>query len=151
MRWNAHDGARAVVHEDVVRHPDGDFFSVEWIDGVAPGCNAVLLDFPDVSVFFGLALLGDKLIDLDAQIGIRRGKIVNDGVLRRELNGGCAIDRIDARSENGNCSPGWTKARVRLSVVEFEIDESTFAPPNPVALHGAHFLRPAIKFFQIAQ
>ena len=59
MRGHAHDGAGAVIHENVVGHPEGNFFAIERIDGEASGGNAVFFDFPDIADFFGLALLGD--------------------------------------------------------------------------------------------
>ena len=83
---NAHDGAGAVIHEDVIRYPDGNFFAVERVDGVAAGGDAVLLDFSDVAGFFGFALLGDELIDFSAKIGIGGGEIIHHGMLGRELD-----------------------------------------------------------------
>ena len=86
MRGDAHDGAGPVVHEDVVRYPDGNLFTIERIDGVASGRHAVLFDLADVADFFGFALLGNELIDLGAQIGVRRREISDDGMLGRKLH-----------------------------------------------------------------
>ena len=60
---HAHDGAGAVIHQDVVGHPDRHLFAVIRIDGIAAGVDAVLLDLADVTHFPGLALLRDELVD----------------------------------------------------------------------------------------
>ena len=64
VRRHRHDGAGAVIHQDVVGHPDGHVLVVERIDGVALGEDSVLLDGADVAGFLRLALLGDQLFDL---------------------------------------------------------------------------------------
>src|SRR5205807_7289858 len=69
VRGDAHDGAGAIVHENVVRRPDGNLFAVKGIDGIAAGGDTVLFDFADVPYFFRFALLGDQLIDLRTKIG----------------------------------------------------------------------------------
>src|SRR5262249_9259294 len=42
MRRHRHDGASAIVHQNVIRYPDRDFFLIERIDGVAVGKDTVL-------------------------------------------------------------------------------------------------------------
>ena len=51
MPWHAHDGARAVVHQDIIRNPDRHPLAVVRIDGEMPGRHAVLLDRADVAGF----------------------------------------------------------------------------------------------------
>ncbi len=67
VRRHAHDGARAVIHQNVVRDPDRHPLAVERIDGIAPGEDAVLFDLADIACFPRLALLGDELIDFRPQ------------------------------------------------------------------------------------
>ena len=64
---HAHDRAGAVIHENVIGHPDGDTLAVVGIHGEVVSVDSVLLDLADVAHFFGFALLGDQLIDLGAQ------------------------------------------------------------------------------------
>ena len=102
MRGHAHDGARAVVHQDVVRDPDGQGFLVVRILGVATCEDAVLFDFANVTDLFCLALLRDQLIDLGAQVRIVPGHVGHDGMLWRQLDRGGSIDSVDPRSEDGD-------------------------------------------------
>ena len=67
VRGDGHDGAGAVVHEDVVGDPDGHRFVVERIDGEASGVDAMLVDGAHVADFLGLALFGDHFVNLGAQ------------------------------------------------------------------------------------
>ena len=151
VRGNAHDGARAVIHEDVVRHPEGNFFVVERIDGVTSSEDAVLLDFADVAYFFGFALLGDQLIDLGAQAGVGGGEIGNERMLRRELHRCRAEDGIDARGEDADGGTGRAKTAVVLCVVELEIDERALAAADPVPLHGSDFFGPPAELIEVTQ
>src|SRR5215831_2672162 len=57
-----------------------------------------------------------------------------------------AKDRIDAGGEDADLRSGGTRGAFQL-----KIDEGAFAAADPVALHGAHFFRPAIELVQIAQ
>ncbi len=148
MRWHAHDCAGTVIHEDVVRHPDGNLLTIERIDRVTTGGHAVLFNFADVSGFFGLTLLGNKLIDFRAQAGIRRGELDDDRVLRRKLDRSRAENRIYTRCEYADGRAG---RAVALGISEFEIHQRAFAAANPVALHGANFFRPAVELVEIAQ
>ena len=151
MRRNAHDGAGTVIDENVVRHPDRNFFAIERIDGVAAGRDAVLFDFADVAHLFGFALLGNELVDLGTQLGVGRGEVSDDRMFGRELHRGCTEDGVDACGENGDSRSCGPEAAVLLCVIEFEIDQSAFAAADPVALHGANFFRPAGELVEIAQ
>src|SRR5258708_28535811 len=42
VRGHAHDGAGAVVHQDVVRHPDWNLIAIEGIERVTASEDAVL-------------------------------------------------------------------------------------------------------------
>ena len=134
---HAHDRAGAVVHQDVVGYPDRHFFAVVGIDGIAAGVDAMLFDLADVAYFPGLALLGDELVDVGAQQVVILGQAGDQRMLGRELQRGRAVNRIDARSENGD-----GRSRRIGRAVEFEIDQRAFAAADPVALHGADFFRP---------
>ena len=151
MAGHAHDRAGTVVHQNVVGDPDRHFLAVERINGIAAGGNAVLFDLADVAGFFCFALLGDQLIDLHAKIGIRRRQILDDGMLRRKLHRRGAKNRIDARCEDADRRTRGPESSVVLRVIEFEIDQRAFAASDPVALHDADFVRPALQLVQTAQ
>ena len=57
MRGHGHDGAGAVAGEDVIGNPDGNFLSINRIDGVSAGEHAGFL----LGQFspFEIGLLGD--------------------------------------------------------------------------------------------
>ena len=77
MCWNAHDGAGAVVHHNVIRHPDWNLFAVIWIDRVATCVHAVFFDFTDISRLFSFPLLGDQLIHFVFQAEIFRREVAH--------------------------------------------------------------------------
>src|SRR5215468_5725618 len=67
-------------------------------------------------------------------------------MLGSQLQRGCAVDRVDAGGEDADL-----RSRRAGIAFQLEVDESAFAAADPVALHGADFFRPAIKFVQVAQ
>ncbi len=86
MRGYAHDGTRAVVHEDIVRHPYGNFLAIVGIEGEVPGVDPVLFDLSDIAHFFGFALLGDHVRDLVAQLRIGGSEAHYQRMLRSKLD-----------------------------------------------------------------
>ena len=68
VRRNAHDGAGAVVGQDVVGDPDGHTLPVVGIDGKVSGGDAVLLNRAQIAGFAGLLLLIEQLIDLRFEV-----------------------------------------------------------------------------------
>ena len=50
------------------------------------GVDAVFFYVGDIAAFSGLLLLGDKLRDFQAQVGIQRRQLLRDGVLGSKLN-----------------------------------------------------------------
>ncbi len=146
VRGHAHDGAGAVIHQDVVGDPDRNAFAVERIDGVAVRVHAVLFDLADVAGFFGLALLGDQLLHRGAERLVVAREVSDQRMLRRKLHRGRAENRIDARGEDADL-----RSRRPGVALKLEIDQRAFAAADPVALHGAHFLGPALELVEIAQ
>ena len=140
VRRHAHDGAGAVVQQDVVGHPDGHALAVERIDGVEAGEDAFLLQRADVARFPGLALVGEQLVDSGLQLGIERDQVGDQRVLGRELHRGGSHDGVDARGEDRDLV-----ARGTGGVIQFEVDQRALGAADPVALHDAHFFRPALQ------
>src|SRR5215472_10772810 len=67
-------------------------------------------------------------------------------MIRRKLNRRRPENRIDASGEHTD----YRSCRPRVSL-EFEIDKRTFAASDPVALHDAHFFRPACESVEITK
>ena len=67
VRRDAHDRARAVVHENVVCHPDGNALSVVRIHREVVSVDAMLFDRANVTYLFGFALLRNQLLNLRAK------------------------------------------------------------------------------------
>ena len=72
VRGNTHNRAGTVIHKDVVRHPHWHALAVIWIHREMSGVDAVFFYVGDIATFSGLLLLGDKLRDFQAQVGIQR-------------------------------------------------------------------------------
>ena len=144
MGRHAHDGAGAIVDEDVVRDPDRNLLAVEWIDGVAAGIDAMLFDFANVADFPGLALLGNQLINRGAEHVVIFGQPSHQRMLRGELQRCRAENSVDTRGEDGD------RRMFRIGrAIDLEIHQGAFAPADPVALHGTDFFRPAGKMVQV--
>ena len=96
---DAHDRARAVVHQDVVGDPDGDALAGEGIDRLLAGVDAVLLGLADVPA---LAHLGGGPGDPGAELLLLRAgdEVGDDRVLGRDDEEGRPVDRVDAGRED---------------------------------------------------
>ena len=135
---HAHDGAGAVVGEDVVGDPDGDLLAGEGVGGATACRDAVLLDGTEVAGLAGGGLLGDHLLDCGGEFHVKAGPVLDQRMFGGELEGGGAEDGVDAGGEDGDAH------RVG-AVVDGEGDLRAFAAADPVALHGAHLLGPAVE------
>ncbi len=138
MRGHGHDGAGAVIHEDVVGDPDGHALAVERVETEALGVDAVLLDGANVAGFFGLDLLGEHFVDLGAEIGVLGDEIGDQRMFGRELQRGRAVDGVDTSGEDGDFV-----ADGASGAIELEVDEGAFAAADPVALLRNDAIGPA--------
>ena len=68
-------------------------------------------------------------------------------MLGRQLQRSRAVDGIDARGEDADRRP----PAPAVAPYQFEVHQRAFAAPDPVALHGADFFRPAAQLVQTAQ
>ncbi len=135
MRRHAHNRARPIVGQDVVRHPDRHLFPIKRIDGKPPGVEALLLQRPQPIACPRQPLLLDHGLQLRLQPVVfpqLRGK----RMLRSNLDRGRAEDRVDP------CRKHLDRGPTRNHV---EVDKRPFAPANPVALHRAHLFRPTLQ------
>jgi hypothetical protein len=99
VRWHGHDGAGTVAGEDVIRDPDGNFFTVDRIDGISAGENAGL--FLGQFSTFQVGLLCDfDFVFCDRFTLFRRDDLLNEPVFRRQHHIGRAKKRVGTRGEN---------------------------------------------------
>ncbi len=146
MRRNSHDGARAVVGQDVVRGPDGQSLAIQWIDGVPAGEDAGLLPLG------GLALdLGQRL-DLLA-VGLQLTALVRDDQVQRQRRigchheEGCAVQGIRAGREDFHLVAGLT-----VHGLDGEADVRALGASDPVALHRQDAFGPvALELLHVIQ
>ena len=124
----------------------------------------MLFDGCRVAGFPCLFLLFDQGRYLRGQTFVGFGKLLDERVLRRELQAGGAADGVQARGVNRDArrvrrngipshKPSWRPERNLAAVahafgfvssrIEHKINRRAFAAPDPVALHGADLLRPA--------
>ena len=102
VRRNAHDGARAVVRQDVIGHPDGRALAVIGIDGEMPRRHAMLLNRAQVARLARLLLLLNQLVHLHLECGVCSGESSHQRMLRRKLHARRPKNRIHSRSEHTN-------------------------------------------------
>src|SRR6185437_13387620 len=143
MSGHGHDGAGAVIHEDVVGYPDWHFLLVEGVDGVALKKDAVLLYGLHLPRLFGASLFAEHFFNLCMKAAIVANQISHNRMLWSKLDGGGAKDRVNAGRENLNLFTGGTNW-----AIDSEIHQRTFTAANPVALHGLYFVRPAFEFVE---
>ena len=89
MRGHAHDGADGVIHQDVIRYPDGNPLAVKGIDGVAAGKNAVFFDFADIATSFAFRCSAISCSTFARISALAAVEIGNHRMLRRKLHRSC--------------------------------------------------------------
>ena len=100
VRRYGHDGAGAVIQQDVVGDPDGHALAAEGVDGEVAGEGAVLLDGRRIAGFAGFLLLFDQRGHFRSQALVGLGELLDQRMLGRELQAGGAEDGVDAGGED---------------------------------------------------
>ena len=143
---DGHDGARAVVGQDVVGGPDGQLFAVERVDGVAAGEDTGLF------ALGGLAFDLRQRLDLFA-VGVQgRGVLLGDQFQGQRGVGGDdeergAVQGVRARGEDGDVLGGLVAVGL-----DDEVDVGALGAADPVLLHGQHALGPvAAELLHVVQ
>ena len=144
---HGHDGAGAVVGDDVVGHPHGDLLAVDGVDHVAAGEGAVLLEVA-LGALDGRDLGGavDDLAHGSLVLGAL-DELHEALVLRGEQKEGAAEEGVGAGGEDGDLLVGG----VALGVAEREVDLGAFGASDPVGLHLLHALRPARELVEVVE
>jgi hypothetical protein len=131
---DAHDRARAVLHQDVIGDPDRDRLLRRRIDHVAAREDAVLL----------------LLLALDRRAPARTAGVLehlgfvlaaghqsrDERMLRREHEERRAEERVRPRREDRD---------LLVEPVDLKADLGAFGATDPVALHGQHALGPVLE------
>jgi hypothetical protein len=142
MSGHAHNRAGAVIHEHIIGDPYRYRVTGERMTGAQTRVHAFLLRLRHIRLGHRcLTAVGDK----SRQCIVTRGQRETDRVLRRQAQVGDTEQRVRPRGVNLDR---------RLSgdrLIQGKGQFHTAALADPVALHGAHLLRPAIQLFQILQ
>ena len=138
MGRHRHNGARAVSHHHIVGDPDRDAFVVDRVDGVSADKDAGFLLLSGHS--FNLTLAGGlEFVLLHFFQELRRRQFVHQRVLRGQHHKGRAPERVGPGGEDDD----------RIILLGEECHVGSFAPPDPVFLHGTDALRPI--YFRVIQ
>ena len=145
VRGDGHDGAVAVVGQDVVRGPDRQALAVDRVDRVALEEDAGL--GPVGGLTFDVRLASDRFeVVLEAHADVRRRA---GSELRREV-------AVGGHDEEGRTVQGvGTRREDRdgaLASFDLEVDVGADGAADPVALHPDDLLRPeALELVQVVE
>ena len=144
---NCHDGARAVVGDDVVGDPDGHLDAVDGVHHIAAGEGAVLLELALGALDCG-DLLGtlDDLADGSLVFGAR-DKVHKALVLGGEQEEGATEKRVGTRGEDRDLLIGG----LARGIAERELNLGTLRAADPVGLHLLDALGPARQRVKIVE
>jgi len=139
------DRAGAVLHQHEIRHVDWKLpVGVERMNGLHPGIEALLLRRLDQLLRGAVALaLGDEF----GERGILRRRCRGERMVRRDRHELGAEQRVVARREDFK----FVFTIRRGAWIEREADQQPFRAADPVVLHQAHILGPAIKSIEAVQ
>ena len=145
---HAHDGAGAVVHEDIICDPDRGGPAVDGVDDVAAREHAVLLARRSLAVD-ARDLLGGLLELLERGLALGAGnELSGKRALGRKQEEAHAEQRVGARREDGDLT---VRRRHAVLVGEREVDLGALGAANPVALLGLDVLRPAGELVEVVE
>ena len=139
MGRHAHDGAGAVVDEDVVGKPDRDLLAVQRVDRIAAGEDAglfLVLHAVDVG-------LDGSVVDvlLHRRLGLGRRQGAGKGMLRGKDHEGRAVQGVGS---------GGVDRDLLIAAVHREIHLCAVGLADPVGLHLLDLLGP-VEGIQIVQ
>ena len=144
VRRTAENRARAVIHQDEIRHIDRQApVRVERMNDPEAGVVALLLRGLD---------RGDRGADLAAFLDERGERRIAPGgrggerMVGRDRHEFRAEQRVRARRVDFEFARGrFAGERSQRRRVDDETDHQAFRAPDPVALHQAHLFRPAVE------
>ena len=147
---NGHDGAGAVVCNDIIGNPHGDLLAVDGVYHIAPREGTVLLEgalgtLDGRDVFGVLDDLGDGLLVLRAL-----DELVQAGVLGSQDKEGDAKKGIGTRGEDGDLALIALDG-LAILVAQGKVDLGALGATDPVSLHLLDALGPAGELLQVVE
>ena len=147
---NGHDGAGAIVGNDIIRNPHGDLLAVDGVHHVAAGKGTVLLEGA-LGTLDGRDMLG-ILDDLGDGLLVLRAldELVQTGVLGSQDKEGDTEERVGSRGEDGNLTL-FALDGLAILVAQGKVDFGALGTADPVGLHLLDALGPAGELLQIVE
>ena len=147
---NGHDGAGAVVGNNVVGNPHGDLLAVDRVHHVAAGKGTVLLEGA-LGTFDGGDMLG-VLDDLGHGLLVLRtlDELVQTRVLGSQDKEGDTEERVGSRGEDGDLTLVALDG-LAILVAQGKVDFGALGTTDPVGLHLLDALGPAGELLQVVE
>ena len=147
---NGHDGAGAVVGNDIIGNPHGDLLAVHGVHHVAAGKGTVLLEGA-LGTLDGRDMLG-VLDDLGDGLLVLRAldELVQTGVLGSQDKEGDAKEGVGTRGEDGDLALVALDG-LAILVAQGKVDLGALGAANPVGLHLLDALGPAGELLQVVE
>ena len=147
---NGHDGAGAVVGNDIIGNPHGDLLAVDGVYHIAAREGTVLLEgalgtLDGRDVLGVLDDLGDGLLVLRAL-----DELVQAGVLGSQDKEGNAKKGIGTRGKDGDLALV-ALDRLAILVAQGKVDLGALGATDPVGLHLLDALGPAGELLQVVE
>ena len=147
---NGHDGAGAVVGNDIIGNPHGDLLAVDGVHHVAAGKGTVLLESA-LGTLDGRDMLG-VLDDLGDGLFVLRAlnELMQTGVLGSQDKEGDTEERVGSRGEDGDLTL-LALDGLAVLVAQGKVDLGALGAANPVGLHLLDALGPAGELLQVVE
>ena len=147
---NSHDGAGAVVGNNVVGNPHGDLLAVDRVHHVAAGKGTVLLEGA-LGTLDGGDMLG-VLDDLGHGLLVLRtlDELVQTRVLGSQDKEGDTEERVGSRGEDGDLTLVALDG-LAIPVAQGKVDLGALGTTDPVGLHLLDALGPAGELLQVIE
>ena len=147
---NGHDGAGAVVGNDIIGNPHGDLLAVDGVYHIAAREGTVLLEGA-LGTLDGRDMLG-VLDDLGDGLLVLRAldELVQAGVLGSQDKEGDAKKGIGSRGENGDLTLIALDG-LAIPVAQGKVDLGALGATDPVGLHLLDALGPAGELLQVVE
>ncbi len=97
-----------------------------------------------------LLLFRQQTLNLFPQPLIFQSKSLRHRMLRRQLHRRSPVNRVDTRRKNRNLA-FYSLFPTPYSLIDCKVDQSPFAPPDPIPLHGSDLLRPSLQLVESLQ